>query len=213
MHILLTDRLTCPACGPAFGLVLLCDRMEDRRVLDGSLGCFNCRESYPIVDGFCDLRSPPRDPLPAAEPPPTDSDAEESIRLAALLGLVEGGGSILLLGSTARHAATLFGMVEGIEVVAASPVLMAIPESSGVNRLAVSGVLPFKSGVLRGVALTGGEEGLLEEVVRVTAPIGRIVVLESNPETEPHVRDMGLEVLIAEGEVVVATWPARPGTG
>lgn len=213
MHLLLTDRLTCPSCGPSFGLVLLMDRMEDRRVLDGSLGCFNCRESYPIVDGFCDLRPPPRDPLPDAEPPPADPDAEECIRLAALLGLVEGGGSILLLGPTARYAASLVGIVEGIEVVAASLDLLAIRESPEVNRMAVSGVLPFKSGVLRGVALTGGEEGLLEEVVRVTAPIGRIVVLESTPETEARVRDMGLEVLIAEGEVVVASWPVRPATG
>jgi hypothetical protein len=187
--------------------------MEDRRVLDGSLGCYNCRESYPIVDGFCDLRPPPRDPLPPAEPPAADPDAEESIRMAALLGLVEGGGSILLLGTTARHAAPLVKMVEGVEVVAVSPDLRAIPESAGVNRIAVSGVLPFKSGVLRGVALTGGEEGLLEEVVRVTAPIGRIVVLESNPETEPHIRDLGLEVLIAEGQVVVAARATRPGTG
>ena len=213
MHLLLTDRLTCPRCGPSFGLVLLTDRMEDRRVLDGSLGCFNCRESYPIVDCFCDLRPPPRDPLPAAESPPADPDAEESVRLAALLGLVEGGGSILLLGPTARHAAPVVGMVEGVEVVVASQELMAIPESTEVNRMAVSGSLPFKSGVLRGVALTGGEEGLLEEVVRVTAPIGRIVVLESTPETERRIRDLGLEVLIAEGEVVVAARAARPGTG
>ncbi len=212
MHILLTDRLTCPRCGPSFGLVLLTDRMEDRHVLGGSLGCFNCRESYPIVDGFCDLRPPPRDPLPAAESLAADPDAEESTRLAALLGLVEGGGSILLLGPTARYAAPLIGMVEGVEVVAASNELRVIPESAGVNRMAVSGVLPFKSGVLRGVALTGGEEGLLEEVVRVTAPIGRIVVLESTPETEARIRDLGLEVLIAEGEVVVAR-ATSPGTG
>lgn len=212
MHLLLTDRLTCPRCGPSFGLVLLTDRMEDRHVLGGSLGCFNCRESYPIVDGFCDLRPPPRDPLPAAEYPTADPDAEESTRLAALLGLVGGGGSILLLGPTARHATPLVKMVEGIEVVAASHELRAIPESAGVNRMAVSGILPFFSGVFRGIALTGGEEGLMEEVVRVMAPIGRIVVLESTPETEVRIRDLGLEVLIAEGEVVVAR-AARPGTG
>ena len=213
MHLLLTDRLTCPRCGPAFGLVLLTDRTEARCVLDGRLGCFNCREGYPIVDGYCDLRPPPRDPLPAAEHPASDPDVEESTRLAASLGLVEGGGSILLLGLTTRHAATLVRMVDGLEVVAASHELRALPESAGVNRIAVSGILPFFSGVLRGVALTGEEEGLLEEVVRVTAPIGRIVVLESTPEIEARIRDLGLEVLIAEGEVVVAARAARPNTG
>ena len=60
MHLLLTDRLTCPRCGPEFGLVLLADRLEDRRVLEGALGCPNCRDRYPVRDGFGDLRPPPR---------------------------------------------------------------------------------------------------------------------------------------------------------
>lgn len=63
MQLLLTDRLTCPRCGPTFGLILLADRMSDRRVRDGRLGCPNCRDSFPIVDGFADLRAPPRGEL------------------------------------------------------------------------------------------------------------------------------------------------------
>ena len=43
MHILLTDTLTCPRCGPDFGLILLAERIEGRRVMDGHLGCANCR--------------------------------------------------------------------------------------------------------------------------------------------------------------------------
>lgn len=60
---MLTDRLTCPRCGPTFGLILLAERMVDRRVRDGTLGCPNCRDAFPVVDGFADLRAPPRRPV------------------------------------------------------------------------------------------------------------------------------------------------------
>ena len=30
MQLLLTDRLSCPRCGPGFGLILLADRLADR---------------------------------------------------------------------------------------------------------------------------------------------------------------------------------------
>lgn len=51
MHLLLTDILSCPRCGPEFGLILLADRIEARRVLAGILGCANCRSKYPIREG------------------------------------------------------------------------------------------------------------------------------------------------------------------
>jgi uncharacterized protein YbaR (Trm112 family) len=51
MHIVLTDVLTCPRCGPEFGLILLAHHVEARRVSSGALGCSNCREKYPIVEG------------------------------------------------------------------------------------------------------------------------------------------------------------------
>jgi hypothetical protein len=187
--------------------------MEEQRVLEGRLGCSNCRESYPIVEGFCDLRPPPRESLPAAGNPDAGPDGEESTRLAALLGLAGGGGSILLLGSTVRYAVPLAGMVEGIEVVAASPELAGNPETGGVSRMAVAGALPFCSGAMRGVALTGREEGLLEEAARVTAPAGRIVVLDVTPNTEARIRELGLEALVGEGGVVVAVEASRPSAG
>ncbi len=87
MHILLTDTLCCPRCGPEFGLILLAHRVEERRILEGELGCPNCRASYPVRRGFGDLRAPPRESLPplpaerareprpaADEPPPPGGD-------------------------------------------------------------------------------------------------------------------------------------------
>jgi uncharacterized protein YbaR (Trm112 family) len=60
MHILLTDILTCPRCGPAFGLILLAEQTAGRRVLQGVLGCANCRERYPVRDGAIFFAGAPR---------------------------------------------------------------------------------------------------------------------------------------------------------
>ena len=65
MHLLLTDRLTCPRCGPEFGLILLADKLVDRVVHSGVLGCPNCRDAFQVEDGFADLRAPPRRGLEA----------------------------------------------------------------------------------------------------------------------------------------------------
>ncbi len=64
MNVLLTDHLVCPRCGPPFGLVLLARDVRDRRVRRGELGCSNCRDAFPVKNGFADLRPPPRDPPP-----------------------------------------------------------------------------------------------------------------------------------------------------
>ena len=75
MHILLTDALTCPRCGPEFGLIVLADRTHERRVQSGSLGCANCREKYPVRHAVADLRLV-RDPAPSppsAAPRPAGS--------------------------------------------------------------------------------------------------------------------------------------------
>jgi uncharacterized protein YbaR (Trm112 family) len=100
MHLSLTDILTCPRCGPEFTLVLLADRVEDRRVLDGSLGCANCRERYPVHDGFADLRPPPAGPLPDAGAGPRPGPQDEAYRLAALMGVTQGPGFVLVLGES-----------------------------------------------------------------------------------------------------------------
>lgn len=188
MHLLLTDRLTCPRCGPDFGLILLADVVEDRRVLEGMLGCSNCREQYPVREGFADLRPPPRGPLPevgegaggapaggesggpeveaggpdagAAE----GADYWESLRLAALLGIEKGPGFALVYGPASRAASRIAGMVEELEVVAAWTRAATWEEESGVSRLTTSLPLPFYPGTLRGAILSpegpAGGEGL-----------------------------------------------------
>ena len=215
MHLLLTDRLICPRCGPGFGLILLADRLENRRVIEGSLGCPNCRDRFPIEEGFGDLRPPPRSTggdaphieLPASPP---------AIEVAALLGLSDGSGSVALIGDMAGHATELSALVQGVEFIGIAPGLRGWEEREGVSRITAGIALPFSSGSLRGVGLfadgdasMAGGASMAGELSRVVATAGRIAVWGEVEEWERALTSEGLEVLASEESALVVTRTAR----
>lgn len=202
MHLLLTDRLTCPRCGPGFGLILLANRLVDRRVLDGALGCPNCRDRFSIKDGFADLRPPPRDPL-MAPPLVMAPDAEATDRLAAFIGVLAGPGNVALVGPLAAHAAPLADRLPEIEVVAVDVATQAEVERERVSRLVTGAELPFHSSTFRALA-TVGDAVTSEEAVRVVGRGGRVVVEGSGPETTARLERAGSRILLQEGGWVVA---------
>jgi len=210
VHLLLTDRLTCPRCGPTFGLVLLADRLEERVVHEGRLGCPNCRDAYPIVRGFGDLRAAPRGELPAGYAGAAASGAgttraDEGAILVALLGLVGGPGTLALVGEPARAAAAVARTVPEMHVVAIDPDLATWPEEPGVSRIASAPGLPFFDAGLRGVAVDGRlDEPWVAEAARVVAPRGRVVVVHPSPGTADRLQDAGFRVLASDPETVVA---------
>lgn len=206
MHILLTDVLRCPRCGPEFGLVLLADAVEDRRVSGGRLGCANCRETYPVAGGTVDLRVPGGEPLPAGEGGPAAPD--EAVRLAALLGLTEAWGAVMLVGAGADLAGSLASLVPGVEVVHASGAPEAGTGGTGVSRVAAGAPLPLAPRSLRGVSLGRGAAGLMEEAVRVLAPGGRLVVEGAPAGAAEALAAAGLRVLLDQDGWTVAE---RPG--
>jgi hypothetical protein len=203
MHLLVTDRLLCVRCGPGFPLILLADELRDRRVLEGSLGCANCRERYPVVGGFGDFRLPSG----KKEPDPSSvegDDPEGALRTAALLGVEQGPGLILLAGPPVRHAQRVAAMIEGIEVVAAHPGLRNLPEAPGVSRVAIGARFPFQTGSLRGVVLQG-ERGRrdLAEGIRVLARGARLVLTAPPEGLGDVVEEAGLELLLDAKQAVV----------
>jgi hypothetical protein len=210
MHLLLTDRLTCPRCGPGFGLILLAERLEHRQVLEGVLGCPNCRDSFPVRGGFGDLRAPPRRDLQPglAGPAVGELDAdrrEEAIRLAALLGIAEGPGTLALVGAPARHAAALVALLEDVHAVALDADLAVWPEMARVSRLVSSPGLPFFDHSLRGVVVDGRlGSAWLAESARVVAPLSHVVVVHAGEGAGRVLTDQGLRVLAEESETVVA---------
>jgi uncharacterized protein YbaR (Trm112 family) len=239
MHILLTDALTCPRCGPDFGLILLAERTEARRVASGHLGCPNCRSQYPIRNGVADLRLGASASAESAESSASpesavstvsahsSSSAEDgggdggaAVRLAALMGLAGASGLVLIAGPGARHASAVSALVPELETIAVSDSADADSADAdsadsaggaGVSRVLASGAgLPFRGG-LRAAALTGGaDDARLREALRVLAPGARLVVDPAPAGTAERLRGLGAEVLLDEDGVVVARAPGRP---
>ena len=220
MYILLTDALTCPRCGPEFGLLVLADRMEERRVIEGALGCPNCRTSYPIRNAAADLRvtsagstdsAESADAADTAGAGPMEDDAEGAMRLAALMGLAGASGLAMVAGPGARHAAAVSALVPELEVVAVTDQPGAPAREPGVSRLAAGDALPFRGGALRAAALTGGAgDARLREGLRALAAGARLVVDGAAADTAERLRGLGAEVLLEEAGVVVARAPGRP---
>jgi uncharacterized protein YbaR (Trm112 family) len=203
MHLLLTDRLHCPRCGPGFGLVLMASAMSERRVSRGSLGCANCRERYPIEDGVADLRPAPRTPLAgapggdsaggtetssgpgvgAADDDPTSEPAVPRDRfatgIAAAMGATASGGPVLLVGPAVEWAEELRGVLpDEVEIVAAlrSPA-DAVPGTSGI---VVGDAWPFREATLGGVTVAGRDATptRLRTLGRLLDPRRRLVVID-----------------------------------
>jgi uncharacterized protein YbaR (Trm112 family) len=206
MHLLLTDVLVCPRCGPGFPLIMLAERLEERRLYEGRLGCANCRELYAVRGGFADLRYPPGAPLAAGDAAEVEpADAEAAIRLGALLGVAEGAGTFIVVGPGARLATAIPSIVPDLEVVAVDAALAGLPEQPGVSRVASGERLPFANGAARGLAVTAGATVALEEALRVVAPSGRLVLEAATPDDAERLRAAGCEILLEEGAVVVAS--------
>lgn len=203
MFLPLTDLLTCPRCGPEHGLILLAERISDRRVLEGALGCPRCRTRYPVAGGFADLRPEPGAALSAARAEPVEGAGEEAVRLAALMGL-EGAGYALLIGQGAVWAPAVAALFEGGEVIVVGEESAGWGEARGVSRLAATGQLPFFARSLRGVALTEGAAGWLEEGARVLAPGGRLLLEGAPADAGPRLEAAGLQLLAEERGAVVA---------
>lgn len=199
----MTDRLTCPRCGPAFGLILRSDRLVDRRALEGGLGCPNCREVYPITQGACDLRPPPRGPL---EPSALDEPDAGEVEVAhALLGVMEGPGELALVGDAARFAPALAERIRDVEFAAIHEATFGWEEAPGISRMTAGSRLPFSDRKLRGVLLQGaGAAHHLREAARILAPQHRVVVLDAPDGTAATLMAAGLTVRLDEEGVVVA---------
>lgn len=207
MHILLTDVLTCPRCGPDFGLVLLAREIRDRRVLEGVLGCANCREEYPVTEGFADLRFPPGNAHPGSADSPTagGEKAFEPVRLAALLGVTEGPALLLIQGPASRSAEGVAELLDDVEIAAVASGGASRGEARGVSRMAAGSRLPFRSEVLRGAFLSGEVRiGDVEEAARVVAPGARVAVAPAPGGIRDSLEAAGLDILVEEDEAVVA---------
>jgi hypothetical protein len=162
MFIELTDHLRCPREHAEAYLVLLPDRVEGRRVVQGILGCPVCQGEFPIDAGVVRLGDAP----PAAGGPPPDAET-----LLAFLGLDGPGGYLLLAGTAGGAAPGLGALLPGVHLVSWNPPA-GLAESDAVSLVMGAGV-PVRSRSMRGAVLgepEGRDPGLVAAAVTTVLP-------------------------------------------
>jgi len=148
MFIELVDSLRCLEPHEDTWLVAAVSRMDGRQIIEGTLGCPVCRRQYPVQGGVAWFSTTADKRLTRTV---VTADPERVTRAAALLGLADSGG-IVVLGGTWTDCADALSDVGAAQVV----LLNAEPSTSSpqeVSALAVDDRLPFAMGALRAVAL------------------------------------------------------------
>ena len=174
MFLELVDILRCPRPHEEVWLVASSTRMDGRHIMDGELGCHVCQAHYSIRGGIADFGAWPGKRVAATHAPaPPDSAA---MRLAALLGLVEPGGVVLLVGesgSLAHPLAMIAGDTQLIVVNPAEPIGIA----DNVSALTTSAAVPLANASCRGAAVDTNHAtpALLDELSRVLKTGARLV--------------------------------------
>jgi uncharacterized protein YbaR (Trm112 family) len=177
VFIELTDHLRCPADHEEAFLVLLPERMEERSVRSGTLGCPICDRRFNIREGVLDLGDAP--------PPPSSETGLEPADAATLLGLGGPGGYLVLAGAPAGASRDITAHSPGVGVVAVNPP-ETVPDG-GLVSVIRGGRIPLKSRSMRGILLGrpfGGEESWVREAVRVVLPGLRVVGEGPTPSAE-----------------------------
>ncbi|HEV2180749.1 MAG TPA: Trm112 family protein [Gemmatimonadaceae bacterium] len=177
MFIEVVDAFRCPRPHELTWLVASADRLEDRDILSGALGCPICGARYPIVDGVADFRGAGGTPTAGPSTTSPSERSERALRAAALLGLTEPGGLVVLAGTWGDAAHEAAALVEGVHVLAVDP-LGVVSSGFGVSVARAPEILPMRPESARAIALDDAHAGaaFLESSVAALKPSGRLLV-------------------------------------
>ncbi len=154
------------------------DELADRHIVQGELGCPICDARYLVSDGVADFSA-------GSARSRVFGDADGAgLRAAALLGLTEPGGLVVLAGEWSAGVLELLGLTENVQLLAinyAEPL-----RSGGALSLALVGEsspLPLARSCARGIALDRAHStpAILESAGRSLAPGGRLLAPASAP--------------------------------
>jgi hypothetical protein len=195
MFLELVDSLRCVRAHEDSWLVARADELVDRHIVRGELGCPICEARYAVREGLADFRTDASGEaiasetaratarVPSGEMDASDHDAQAlANRAAALLGLTEPGGLVVLAGEWTAGAASLLDIVEGVQLLALDPV--PVLRGGGALSLAlIADALPLAAESARGIALDASHAtpSLLAGAARALAPNGRLIAPASAP--------------------------------
>jgi hypothetical protein len=144
----------------------------------------------------------PAHPAPASE--------EDAYRTAALLGVTAPRSTVLILGGASDLAERVAALLPGIHVVGVGRAFDSESYGgSGTLSLLLAGDrLPFRNGVLHGVAVRGeAVQGLVEEAARALRSGARLVLDPAPSEASEVLRQKGFDTLLEQDSVMVAVAP------
>ena len=183
MFLELVDSLRCLADHEETWLVASVTGMEGRHIMRGTLGCPVCGAEYPIVDGIARFDQPDSaaTELPADRSRLVEPEPEDVMRAAALLGLTEGGGVVLLGGRWSEVASPLLEIVPVHVLLVDPPGPVPLVESISVLR--TTGSIPIAAGTLRAAALdaSAARPETVTSTVKALRARGRLVMPASAP--------------------------------
>lgn len=165
-------------------LVARADELDARHIVRGELGCPICATRYPVRAGVVDFTG--------GESRPREMRGEQdlALRAAALLGLSEPGGMVVLAGEWSACVEELLAMTDGVRLLALD--FAHGLESGGPLSLAlIADVLPLAEGCARGIALDLAHStgSLLDGAARALAPGGRLIAPATAP-VPPMLREL-----------------------
>lgn len=217
----LAESLACPRCGPPQGLIVLVERMDGRRIEVGRLDCPACEARLPLAHGRLDFRGPAaREVGRPSDLDATISDSQadaDSVVVAALFGIREGGGLLVVDSALGKSAAGIAELSGGCEVVYLEGRSSGSHEGEpGDRAMAVCGdrvtclrgvsgdSIPILSARALGVALAMGGPQEIEEAARILTFGGRLVILRPGPAALALGDDPRFELLARDDRAIVA---------
>ena len=174
MHIELIDLLRCPRDHADSWLVAAFNRIENRFVIEGKLGCPVCSATYFIRDGVADLRET-GEPVSAtqAKPNSTGSGQEAAMRAAALLNLTKPNSLVILAGNSAHLSDEVSRLAEA-RVIALNPTT-SVDETERVAVVLKGTRLPFARSSIYVLCLDETAAAFVEDASRVLRQGGRLI--------------------------------------
>lgn len=200
MFVELIDTLRCPQPHTDAWLVASSVRTVGRHIMDGALGCPECRATYPIRDGVVCFAE--EDHRAAA----SDVSDDDVLRLAAQLHLVEAPGVVLLTGLWCAYAVPLLQALPTVQLLAVNATV-ALPLDERISQVrAAPDSLPFAAASARGAALDErhASAAMLEAAARVVRTGGRLVAPARCVPDGAAWRELARDVTVTVCERLVA---------
>jgi hypothetical protein len=168
------DSLRCVRPHEDSWLIARADELEARHIVQGELGCPICEARYAIRDGVADF-SDGASARASSGPPAQDAQAL-ALRAAALLGLTDPGGMVVLAGDWSAGADAMLEFVQGVQLLALDPA-PALRSGGALSLALISGVLPLAAVSARGIALDAAHAtpSLVAGAARALMPGGRLI--------------------------------------